>query len=121
MSIDPATGALGTPASISGPANSLGLTAVNGQYLYASDTNGAQVFGYAIDQKTGGLTTLRGSPFTTGVRSSPAGLGAAPGTATGFLYAADGGIIDGFSVSPSTGLPSPVTGSPFPSGRNVWL
>lgn len=44
MSIDPATGELGNATSISGPANRLGLTAVHGQYLYASDTSGAQVF-----------------------------------------------------------------------------
>jgi 6-phosphogluconolactonase (cycloisomerase 2 family) len=120
LSIDPATGALGAATSISGPANSLGLTAVNGQFLYASDTSSAQVFGYAIDPTTGALSTLAGSPFT-GVGSSPAGLGAAPGSATGFLYAADGNRIDAFSVSPSSGLPNPVTGSPFLSGGNVWL
>jgi 6-phosphogluconolactonase len=121
MTIDSKTGALSSAVGIAGPANSLGLTGVNGQYLYASDTSGALVFGYAINQTNGALTTLTGSPFTTGVPSSPAGLGASPGGATGFLYAADGDTIDGFSVSPSTGLPSTVTGSPFSSGTNVWL
>jgi 6-phosphogluconolactonase (cycloisomerase 2 family) len=121
MTIDANSGALGTATGVSGPANSVGLTAVNGQYLYASDTSGEQVFGYAIDQTNGSLTMLTGSPFTTGVPSSPAGLGAAPGTATGFLYAADGSQIDGFSVGLLTGLPSPVTGSPFQSGSNEWL
>lgn len=94
---------------------------MNGQYLYASDTSSAEVFGYAINQTTGALSALAGSPFSTGPLSVPTGLGAAPGSSTPFLYAADAGAIDGFSVDPMSGSPTPILGSPFASGTNVWL
>ena len=121
MSIDPKTGALGAASSTPGPANSIGVTAFNGQYLYASDTPSAEVFGYAINQSTGALSALAGSPFSTGPLSVPAGLGTAPGSSTAFLYAADAGGVDGFSVDVTTGLPTPIRGSPFASGTNLWL
>ncbi len=121
MTIDPKTGGLGSASNTPGPYNSLGLTAVNGQYLYASDTSSAEVFGYAINQTTGALSALAGSPFSTGPLSVPTGLGAAPGSSTPFLYAADAGAIDGFSVDPMSGSPTPILGSPFASGTNVWL
>lgn len=79
------------------------------------------MFGYAINQSSGALSALVGSPFSTGPLSVPAGLGTAPGSSTAFLYAADAGSIDGFSVNPTTGLPTAILGSPFASGTNLWL
>jgi len=121
MTIDPKTGALSAASSTPGPSNSLGLTGVNSQFLFASDTFSAEIFGYSINQTTGALSAVAGSPFTTGLFSVPAGLGTAPGSPMSFLYAADVGGIDGYSVDPTTGLPTLILGSPFPSGTNLWL
>jgi 6-phosphogluconolactonase (cycloisomerase 2 family) len=97
---------------------SLGITAVNNQFLYASDTLRAQLDAFSINQTTGALTTLLGSPFSTGNLSLPVGLASPAGSS--LLYAAGAGNVDGFAVS-STGTPTALSQSPFPSGTNLFL
>lgn len=104
--------ALTSIGSVSGPAMSLGLAAVDNQFLYASDPQNAQIDGFSIDQTTGVLTALAGSPF--GTLSVPGVLAAPPGemgSGSSFLYAADSGTVDTFTVS-TAGAPTPVSGSP---------
>lgn len=80
FSIDPNNnGALTPIGSVSGPSISLGLTSVSNQFLYASDTHNAQIDGFSINQTTGALTALAGSPFSTGTLSLPGVLASPPG------------------------------------------
>ena len=111
FSIDHNTGALTTIGSVPGPSPlSLGLTTVNNQFLYASDTHNAQLDGFSINQTTGALTALAGSPFTTGTFSFPGDLTSPPGSS--LLYAADADTIDAFTMS-AAGAPTALSGSPF--------
>jgi 6-phosphogluconolactonase len=109
-------GALTTIGSVPGPSISLGLTSVSNQFLYASDTHNAQIDGFSINQTTGALTALAGSPFSTGTLSIPGDLAAPPGSlgssASNFLYAADSGTVDMFTIS-AAGAPTAISGSPF--------
>jgi 6-phosphogluconolactonase len=118
FSIDHKSGALTTLGSVPGPSVSLGLTAVNHQFLYASDSLAAQLDGFSINQTTGALTALVSSPFSTGTISFPVGLASPPGS--DLLYAADAGRVDAFTVSPS-GIPTALSSSPFPSGSGLFL
>ena len=111
FSIDHNSGALTTIGSVPGPSPpSLGLTTVNNQFLYASDTHNAQLDGFSINQTTGALTALAGSPFTTGTFSFPGDLTSPPGSS--LLYAADADMIDAFTIS-AAGAPTALSGSPF--------
>jgi 6-phosphogluconolactonase len=118
FSIDPQNnGALTTIGSVPGPSISLGLTSVSNQFLYASDTHNAQIDGFSINQTTGALTALAGSPFSTGTLSFPGVLAAPPGNlgsspGSNLLYAADSGTIDMFTIS-AAGVPTAIPGSPF--------
>jgi hypothetical protein len=95
FSIDHNSGGLTTISSLPGPAMSLSLTAVNDQFLYASDSLNAQLDGFSINQTTGALTSLASSPFSTGTISFPVGLASPPGS--DLLYAADAGRVDAFT------------------------
>jgi 6-phosphogluconolactonase (cycloisomerase 2 family) len=117
-SIDHNTGALTAINSISGPMRSLGLTAVNNQFLYASDPLNSQLYGYSINPTSGALTMLGASPFSTGAITFPAQLASPQNTS--LLYAADAGRVDAFSVG-SSGAITPVSGSPFAAATNLLL
>jgi 6-phosphogluconolactonase (cycloisomerase 2 family) len=119
FSIDPNNnGALTAIGSVPGPSTlSPGLTAVSNQFLYASDTQNHKIDGFSIDQTTGALTALVGSPFSTGTLSVPGALAAPPGTlasspGSSLLYAADSGTIDTFAIS-AAGVPTALSGSPY--------
>jgi 6-phosphogluconolactonase len=108
-------GALTSIGSVPGPTAGLGLAAVDNQFLYASDTHNAQIYGFSINQTTGALTALSGSPFPTGTLSIPGQLAAPPGemgSSSLLLYAGDVGTIDTFSIS-ATGAPTALSGSPY--------
>jgi 6-phosphogluconolactonase (cycloisomerase 2 family) len=91
---------------------------VSNQFLYASDGSQSQLNGFSINQTTGVLTALQGSPFPTGTLTAPGSL-ASPSNSS-FLYATDIAAVDAFSVS-STGQPTAIPGSPFPSGSALSL
>jgi 6-phosphogluconolactonase len=122
--INGSTGAPGSPTSNSGPANSLGMAALNNQFLYASNpqlgllgTSGS-IDAWSINLGTGALTTVQGSPFSLGPLSLGAGL-AANGPAK-VLYVGDAGRIDALKAA-ANGALSTVIGSPFPAGTNLYL
>ncbi len=119
FSIDHNSGTLTAVGSATVP-NSLapGMVAVNNQFLFASDRSQSQLYGFSINQTTGILTALQGSPFSTGTLTAPSGLASPPNSS--FLYAADVASIDAFSVN-SSGVPSAISGSPFPSGSTAFL
>lgn len=125
FSVDRSSGALNPIGSVPGPTISRGLTSVSNQFLYASDTQNSQIDGFSINQTTGALTTLAGSPFSTGtlsfpgvLASPPGDLGSSPGSS--LLYAADSGMIDTFTIS-AAGAPTALSGSPLTLGAGFSI
>ena len=118
--VDAMTGALGTPRTTPGPSTSLGLAAINNAFLYASksESNGS-IYAWTIDQNTGKLSSVAGSPFTLGAFTLPSGLAATHNVGP-FLYVADVAKIDAFEAG-SAGMLSAVPGSPFAAGINLSL
>lgn len=87
----------------------------SGKFLYVPDGASNEVAGFAIDNATGSLTPVSGSPFATG--AEPAGVVVDPSGQ--FLYVSDSndplGGISAFTIDPSSGSLSPIPGSPFPT------
>jgi hypothetical protein len=115
----------GSPFAIIPPGNALGgngpALSMTSPYLYAAAStsllgaNGG-VAGFSIDQQTGVLTEVAGSPFSTGSYGTPGRIVIDP---YGFLYVTltnspDGpDYIAGFAISNSTGALTPLPGSLF--------
>jgi 6-phosphogluconolactonase (cycloisomerase 2 family) len=121
--VDASTSVLGTPVTTSGPTTSVGMAALNTQYLYAGNatqvTGGASsVSAWTMDLTSGTLTPIAGSPFSLGPASTAAGIAIDNTSQT--VYVADAGRIDAFTVLPLGPL-SAVAGSPFPAGNNHYL
>jgi hypothetical protein len=117
----------GTPVTTLGPASSVGMVQVGGEFLYASDpqnASGPSIDAWTINVPTGALTAVSGWPFVLAPSAEPKGLAAAQGDepAGEFLYAADTGTIDALVLNSGTQGPvALVPGSPFASGTNVYL
>jgi hypothetical protein len=131
LNINPSTGAL-TPISGSpfpdpyGKAEQLAITP-NGAFLYAGKVSAPNqknsITGYTIDADTGALSIVPGSPFSNGevqtydMAVTPSGS---------FLYITESGPsfsqISGFSIVPSSGCLTQVSGSPFATSINrvIW-
>jgi 6-phosphogluconolactonase (cycloisomerase 2 family) len=135
--IDPDTGALaavsGTYYATAGNMRGGVLVHPSGKYLYAvasgSTTVNATIHAFAIDQTTGALTAVSGSPFDAsggGLVKSPYGVAVDPTGAylftKGEAAAADTNYMAGFTVDVATGaltvMPSSPIG-PFP-GRDSY-
>ncbi len=120
--LDTTTGALtpiaGQPFAAGSEPNSVGIDPFH-RFLYVtnestSTTLPSNVSAYTIDQITGALTPVAGSPFAAGIapnyaRVHPSGL---------FLYCANEGdqTISGYSINTTTGALTPIAGSPFATG-----
>jgi len=120
FTVDRASGTIGASSSVAGPANSLGIVALNDQYLYVSDFGlggPAAIDAWSINQSTGGLTPA--PPFALGPLSLAAGL--AIDTNNQMLYVADAGKIDALQGNSATGTLTPISSSPVPAGANLFL
>lgn len=126
--INPADGSLtpaGGPVILSSPAGNIVVSA-DGRFLYMSMGQGIDVFN--IDQSSGALTLVNGSPFladpTAAVLNAQNGLSIDPFGR--FLYQAQE-LTTGvpqeavYALNPSTGIPSPVAGSPFVINPNPFF
>ena len=102
------TGALGTPTSVAGPANSAGIiTLVPGGtqrvYLYVSDPGDNTIRVYNITNRDGSIAPASVGPYPLGNANGMAGELALVGTT---LYvASSGGGIFAFSVNSDGSLP----------------
>src|SRR5437763_9891801 len=119
LSINPSTGASGTPLSMAGPNQSSGMVASNTLgHLYVSDFVNDAVDGFTINSSTGGLTAIAGSPFSLG--GTPPGAGGLSSfvSAGSYLYVTDlnAGAVAGFAYNSANGTLTSVPGSPFPAG-----
>ncbi len=99
-----------------------------GKFLYAAASNSVAAF--AINQGTGALTSVAGSPFAAGMLPGPIVID----PTSKFLYVGNltSNNISGYSINSSTGALTPVTGSPKatvvqpgltidPLGRHLYL
>jgi len=74
FTVNPSTGALGSPLAMAGPNQSLGMVAsVTLGHLFVSDFLTDAVDGFSINSSSGGLTAITGSPFPLG--GTPPGAG----------------------------------------------
>ncbi|HEY4974475.1 MAG TPA: beta-propeller fold lactonase family protein, partial [Steroidobacteraceae bacterium] len=82
----------------------------SGRYLYVTDTANDQLDAFTLDQTTGALTPMAGSPFAVGNGA----FGVAIDPSAQFLYVSNSfdASISMFTLSPSTGVPTAVPGSP---------
>lgn len=87
-----------------------------GQFLYVADTANAQVVAFVINQSTGALSPMTGSPFATGNGTNGTGPFAVNIDPSGhFLYTGNtyDGTISMFTIDPSSGALSTIGGSPL--------
>ncbi len=131
FTVDPATGALSNPTSTPGPSYtyngtvtpSYGIVGLPKQgVLYVSDPQNNQVDGFAVNNRTGALTVLSGSPFALpsggalnrpwGVTVDPAGRFLYVSNSTPALNGSSGGT-DALTIESTSGKLTVVPGSPF--------
>ena len=104
-----------TTATGKGPSSMAVEPSFGSPYLFVANSAGSNdISAFVIDQGTGSLTPVAGSPFPAG--GNPLSL--AFGAGGKFLYTANPGgaqsSISGFSVDLASGALSPLSGSPFP-------
>jgi 6-phosphogluconolactonase len=87
------------------------------RFLFVANTAANSISAFSLDSSSGVLTSLAGSPFSTGTGSAPTAL--ALDTLSNFLYVTASGIskVLAFSIASGGGL-TPIAGSPFPCGQN---
>jgi DNA-binding beta-propeller fold protein YncE len=101
----------GAPSSVTTQTNLLPL-----KFAYVTIPASNEIAGYSIDQASGALTPLAGSPFRTGVEP----LSAVACVSGFFLYVANTGSngLSVYSIDQNGGALTPVRGSPFPVGQS---
>jgi 6-phosphogluconolactonase (cycloisomerase 2 family) len=113
FALNAASGALTALApALTAPVDNYVSTDPSGAYLYA--TVGSTVAVYAIDQTTGALTAVSGSPYAAGVNA----YSAATDPARKFLYVGNDGAdtVSAYTIDATTGTLTAVPGSPFAAG-----
>jgi 6-phosphogluconolactonase len=73
---------------------------------------------YSIDNKTGALTPVPGSPFATGFY--PLEVAVDPTAKFTYVTNLNSNTVSGYSIDRKTGDLTPVPGSPFATGRFPW-
>jgi 6-phosphogluconolactonase len=112
---------VGAPTLTTGSPQSLGMAVLNNAFVYQSNPTveiAGAINGWSLTLPSGALTGIPGSPFSLGPLTLSGGLATSP--VLPVLYVADSGGIDALQAD-ATGALSPVAGSPFPSGTNLFL
>jgi 6-phosphogluconolactonase (cycloisomerase 2 family) len=127
---DSVTGKLTTVSGSPFPAGNTPVRAVQagfqGKFLYVSNLNDSAggISALTIDQSTGALSPIPGSPFPTGAPGSFPGPSALVTFSDSFLYVALAGTanannkIAAFAINPTSGGLTLVPGSPFVTGND---
>ncbi len=102
----------GSPCSAGGgPASLLGF----GTFLYAMNARDHSISAYSVDQNTGMLTEMQGSPFPAGTAAGD--FAASPRLASSFyLPDLQSNSVLGFAADGATGSLTSLSGSPYPTG-----
>jgi 6-phosphogluconolactonase (cycloisomerase 2 family) len=91
-------------------------------FLYVANSTANTISVLSIDDNSGILTPIAGSPFSTGISSttmtSPISVTLHPSGK--FLYAANFATdnVSGFSIDPNSGVPTLLKGAPFAAGTH---
>jgi 6-phosphogluconolactonase len=85
----------------------------SGNFLYVADHSDSSFSVFAIDQTTGALSAVQGSPFGFQSNSEPAGIAIHPNG--NFLYStlSNSAGVEGILVNRNTGVLSLISGSPW--------
>ena len=110
--IDRTTGALLASSSVPGPTAASGIASAQNQFLYVTDSEESMIHAFQIDQASGALAAVPGSPFPAfdQVSSPPVWLVAGPA-----VYTTSQNGISGFTIA-TNGALSTVVGSPYDGG-----
>ena len=118
FAVNLATGALtpvpGSPFATGGAGNftaDIDSIAVCGDVLYASNGNGSSVSVFLINESSGTLSPVLGSPFATG--ACPTGLACTPDNDRLYVGNFCSSTVSIFDVDPMTAALSPNAASPF--------
>lgn len=115
FSIDPSSGSLTALPASAGPTNSDSIAVVPNAVMFADSSSNA-VDAVSVNQVTGVLTPISGSPFSLGSpNGGPTSIAVGP---YNYLYATEpDGTIVGFGTSAVVGaIGMPLPGSPYPAG-----
>jgi 6-phosphogluconolactonase (cycloisomerase 2 family) len=131
FALDSASGKLTPVPGSPFPAGNTPVQAVRtgeqGQFLYVSNLNDSAggISAFTSDANTGALTPIPGSPFPTGpVGSFPGPSALVASSNWRFLYVALAGTVNAnnkiavFSIDQNTGSLTPISGSPFLTGKD---
>ncbi|MEP6602044.1 MAG: beta-propeller fold lactonase family protein, partial [Nitrospirota bacterium] len=87
----------------------------SGSFVYVANAGSGNVTAYTLDQLSGVLTQVAGSPFTTG-GTNPQRVTIDSAGNFAFVSNKNSDTIAVYSINQTTGVLTPVTGSPFPTG-----
>ena len=123
VTYDVADATLNNALQVTRTVNVLVAVGTVGTFLYLNDDNSVAntVSAFSINQATGQLTPVAGSPFATGARGTGGFFAAnriavASGRNLLFVSSAADQSIAVFSINPTTGVLTAVAGSPFAGG-----
>lgn len=105
---DSGTATVGLPVSVAGPPAGIDMEIYpGGTFLYVSDFDSGSVYAYSINQSTGALTPVSGSPFSFPGHSGNGGP-IAIDPAGKFLFSSNAvGAIVSFTINPHNGILMP--------------
>ncbi|RED48642.1 lactonase family protein [Aestuariispira insulae] len=113
--VDGTTGSLSTvdPGSVTFGYDPTYLTmSRDGSFLYVPDSQANVIHGYTVNQETGALTEITGSPFGTGGTFATR-FTISPSGQYGYIGNAQSHNVSGYSINQSTGALTALHGSPF--------
>jgi 6-phosphogluconolactonase (cycloisomerase 2 family) len=120
-SVNSSTGALtsvASPYSASRAIQQINVDA-SGKFVYAMlPGTPSTIYSYSLNQLTGALTPITGSPFSAG--SGAYQLATNPKYEYLYVMNQSDGTISGFSINSTSGVLTSVAGSPFPAGSGVF-
>jgi 6-phosphogluconolactonase (cycloisomerase 2 family) len=112
------SGGVLAPVAGSPFASGLGVSALavdkNEKYIYAANTGANTVSGFAINPTSGALTPLQGSPYSSTAGTGPSAIAIDPANSIVYLTTQGSSFsIWAFSINSTSGVLTPVIGSPF--------
>lgn len=113
FTVDHNSGALSVPSSTPGPTIASEITSAQNRFLYVSSTLPGQIDGFSINQTSGALTQVPGSPFSGSGGSAFFPQSLVAGSAL-YTISLNGDIL-GFTIG-SNGALTPVTEPTYSAG-----
>ena len=112
--IDPNAGALTSIQSVSGDSPISGAIDPTGSFLFTANFSSNTISGFTINQSTGILAPVPGSPFPSG--SNPQCVAIPPHGKFLYVPNGNGANVSGYAINSKTGALVQVPGSPFSAG-----